>query len=79
MEFGYSPPEPEPEDARVLALVEVLGCRDDPREPLLVLGQVGQGGQEPAVTQLPLVDVEPVDLAGEHDRVLANLLNDTKN
>ena len=40
----------------------------DPIERPPVLDEVGEGGEEPAVADLALVDVEPVGRAHEHLR-----------
>ena len=68
-------PEAELEDARVAA-VEVLVVRDDLLEAGGRLDEVGEGGEEPAVADLALVDVEAVGLAHEHLGIVADLLQE---
>ena len=46
--IGFSPGVPEVEDAGV-AVLHLLLAGDDLREQLLVQGDVGHGGQQPAV------------------------------
>ena len=51
-------PEPEEEDAGVV-VCEGLAGREDVLQPVPLVGQAGEGGQEPAVAELALVDVVP--------------------
>ena len=53
------PVEPEPEDPLVVSPLESLAGRHHPPHAVRPLSQGGEGGQQPAVAQLALVDVKP--------------------
>ena len=60
--------ETEPKDSTVVD-AEVLTSRHHPVKADVVVRQVGEGGQEPAVADLSLVDVETVPLPDHHGRL----------
>merc|ERR1719192_175396 len=59
------PEESEAEDATVTR-TKALSRGNNFIESLVVVGQVGEGGEEPTVADLSLVDVKPVPLSHEH-------------
>ena len=65
------PEESEAEDATV-ARAKALSGGNNFVESLVVIGQVGEGGEEPTVPDLSLVDVKPVPLSHEHLRPLGS-------
>ena len=64
------PEEPEPEDPLVVSALKPLAGRHHLTDAVRPLSQGGEGGQQPAVAQLSLVDVKPAIITPLHHHTI---------